>query len=687
MKTNIKKIVGIMISAMLLVSCGNWQLTNQPVSEQPDTFKYLVDQFADLRILRYQVPGFDKLKLNQKKLVYYLSKAALAGRDITWDQNGKHNLAIRKVLEDIVETYKGDRNNPDFNKFLVYTKRVFFSNGIYHHYATDKFAPGFSKEYFTSLVNNSDNSKIALPKDITLEKLLEIITPVMFDASVLPKRVWQDPSKDLVLNSAGHFYEGVTEKEVSEFYNKIKNPKDSTPVSYGLNSRLVKENGKLAEKIWKSGGLYGPAIDEIIKWLGKAAAVAENPAQKKGLETLIKYYQTGDLKIWDDYNIQWVEDVASQVDYVNGFIEVYGDPMALRATWESVVNFRNDEATERSIKLSQNAKWFENHSPVDPRFRKKDIKGVSAKVITIAQLGGDCYPVSPSGINLPNANWIRKEYGSKSVTLENITYAVDQVSQKSGFLEEFAASQEEIDLIKKYGFLSSNLHIDMHECLGHASGQLMKGVTDDALKNYHSSLEEARADLFALYYAIDPKMIELGLLPTLDATKAEYMTYIRNGLMTQLVSIEPGKNIEEAHMRDRQLIAKWCYEKGKSDNVIEFFKKDGKTYVRVNDFNKLRKLFGNLLAEVQRITSEGDYEAGKALVEKYGVIVDQDLLKEVRERYYKLNLAPYRGFINPVYVPVEENGEITDIKIEYPSDFLKQMLDYGKEYSYLPMFN
>jgi dipeptidyl-peptidase III len=687
MKTKIKNFLIIMFSISIITSCGSYGTSNKSTDNGTDTFKYFVEKFADLKILRYQVPGFDTLSLKQKELLYYLSQAALAGRDILWDQNGKYNLAIRKVLENIVETYKGDRKTPDFDKFMVYTKRVWFSNGIYHHYSTDKILPEFSKEYFMELTNNSDKSKFTLPEGKDFEQLLAMIIPVIFDPDILPKRVWLNPSKDLVKNSACNFYEGVSEKEVAAFYNKMKNPKDTTPVSYGLNSKLINKNGKLVEEVWRSGGMYGPAIDEIIKWLEKASAVTENEKQKKELELLISYYKTGNLKTWDEYNIIWAKNTEPKVDYVNGFIEVYGDPLGLRATWESVVNFRNDLATERTIKLSNHAQWFEDNSPVDSRFKKLKVKGVSAKVITVAQLGGDCHPSTPIGINLPNAEWIRKDYGSKSVTIENIMYAYDQASKKSGFLEEFAASQEEIDLIRKYSFGSSNLHTDLHECLGHGSGQLLTGVNVDALKNYFSTLEETRADLFGLYYLMDPKIIELGLLPSQDAAKAEYMGQMRNGLMTQLVRLEPGKDVEEAHMRNRQLIARWCYEHGKKDNVIEFFKKDGKTYVRINNFEKLRSLFGQLLAEVQRIKSEGDYKAGKALVENYAVKVDQELLKEVKERYAKLNLAPYSGFINPVLTPVEKDGKTEDIKIEYPDDFTKQMLEYGNKYSYLPIFN
>jgi dipeptidyl-peptidase-3 len=570
---------------------------------------------------------------------------------------------------------------------MVYTKRVWFSNGIYHHYSTDKMIPGFSKEYFAMLVDSSDQSKFPVSKDKTLKQFLSEITPVMFDPNVMPKKVYQDPSKDLITNSAGNFYENVTEKEAEKYYNSLKKPNDTTPVSYGLNSKLVKENGRLVEKVWKLDGRYGTAIAEIIRWLEKAKTVAENDAQRNVIEKLVEYYKTGNLKTWDDYNIEWVKDTASMVDFVNGFVEIYADPLGFKATWESVVNFKNLEATRRTEILSKNAQWFEDHSPVDKKFKKEKVKGVSAKVINIAQLGGDCYPSTPIGINLPNADWIRKDYGSKSVTLENITYAYNQVSLKSGFLEEFAASPEEIELDKKYGYEAGNLHTDLHECLGHASGQLMPGVSTDALKNYYSPLEEARADLFALYYIMDNKIVELGLLPNADAAEAEYNGYIRGGLMTQLVRIEPGKDLEEAHMRNRQLIAKWCYEKGKTDNVIEFFKRNEKTYLRINDFEKLHKLFGELLKEVQRIKSEGDYEAGKALIENYGVKVDQQLLKEVKERYARLNLAPYSGFMNPELEPVLKDGEIIDIKVNYPADYTKQMLDYGKKYSFLTVFN
>jgi dipeptidyl-peptidase III len=675
----------ISMSILTFASCKHQK--SGSISDQPDTFTWKTEQFADLKILRYQIPGFDQLETNQKILLYYLSQAAIAGRDILWDQNGKYNLQIRNILENIYKTYSGDRTTEDFKQFEVYLKRVWFSNGIYHHYSTDKILPGFSKEYFEQLVKGSDAKGFKTPEGKNIGQTLVMITPVMFDPNILPKRVSQDASRDLVTNSACHFYDNVSEKEASAYYDKLKNPTDSTPISYGLNSRLVKENGKLIEKIWKSGSMYGPAIDHIITWLEKAIPYAENEKQKRTIEKLIKFYKSGSLKDWDDYNIEWVEDTQSKVDFVNGFIEVYGDPLGLKASWESIVNFKDIEATKRTELLSVNAQWFENNSPVDKRFKKAKVKGVSAKVITAVQLGGDMHPSTAIGINLPNADWIRKDYGSKSVTIENITYSYDQVNMSSGLYEEFLADEKELELIKKYKSLSDNLHTDLHECLGHGSGQLLPGTSSDALKNYQSTLEETRADLFALYYIMDPKMVDLGILPSLEAAKAAYIYQMLNGLITQLVRIEPGKNIEEAHMRNRQLIAKWCYEKGKKENVIEIFKKNDKTYVRINDFEKLRGLFGQLLAEVQRIKSEGDYEAGKALVENFGVVVDQPLLAEAHERYKKLNLAPYSGFINPVLVPVEKDGKIIDVKVEYPMDFAKQMLEYSSSFSFLPVMN
>lgn len=667
----------------ILSSCKQGEKSNATTEE----FKFFSEQFADIKILRYQVPDFDSLSLNQKKLLYYLSKAAIAGRDIIYAQNGEHNLAIRRTLENIVENYKGNRETKDFQNFLVYTKRVWFSNGIHHHYSSDKFIPDFTKEYFAELVKNADQTKLPLKEGQTVDAFLSEIIPIMFDPNILPKKVNLDPGKDLIKSSAVNFYKDVTEAEAVKFYDAMKKPNDERPLSYGINTRLVKENGKLIEQVYKTDGLYGGAIKEIVKWLEKALTVAENDLQKEHIAKLISYYNTGDLVTWDEYNIAWVKDTLSQVDFVNGFIETYEDPLSMKATWEAIVNFKDLKATKRTEIISQNAQWFEDNSPVDPRFKKEKVKGVSAKVITAVQLGGDNAPATAIGVNLPNADWIRKEHGSKSVTLENITYAYDKAAQGNGFLEEFSYDQAEIDLINKYGFMTDNLHTDLHECLGHGSGQLLPGVSSEALKNYQSVLEESRADLFALYYLADQKMVDLGLIPSVEASKAEYLKYIRNGLMTQLTRIELGKNIEQAHMRNRQLISKWCLEKGAKDKVIEKVTRDGKTYFRINDYDKLRTLFGELLKEVQRIKSEGDYEAGKALVENYAVKVDPELHKEVKERYAKLNLAPYSGFINPEFVVEEKDGEITDVKITYPSDFTGQMMKYSKENSFLPTYN
>jgi dipeptidyl-peptidase III len=670
---------------VLFASCGNKKEAGN--SEVKDTFKYKAEQFADVKILRYQVPGFEKLSLNQKKLLYFLSQAALSGRDIIYDQNFKYNLTIRRTLEAIVDKYKGDRKSDDFAKFMTYTKRVWFCNGIYHHYSSDKFLPEFSKEYFKELVKNSPGGTFPLDKGETVDLLLEKIIPIMFDPKLFPKKISLDPTKDMITNSACNFYENITQQEAENFYKGIIDEKSETRISYGLNSKLVKENGKIYEKVYKVGGMYSAAIEKIVYWLEQAATVAENENQKAGLLKLIEYYKTGDLKTWDDYNVLWVEDLKSTVDYVNGFIEVYGDPMAMKATWESVVNFKDVEATKRAETISKNAQWFEDNSPVNPKFKKKEVKGVTAKVITVVQLGGDCHPSTPIGINLPNANWIRKQHGSKSVTMDNIMYSYDQSSLGSGSLQEFCFSKDEIERAEKYGYLASNLTTDLHECVGHGSGQLLPGVSSEALKNYHSALEEARADLFALYFIMDQKMVDLGLIPNLDVAKAAYDSYIRNGLMTQLTRIELGKDIEQAHMRNRQLIAKWVYEKGEKDKVIEKKTKDGKTFFTINDYNKLRTLFGELLKEMQRIKSEGDFSTGKAMIEKYAIKIDPALHKEVKERYEKLKLAPYAGFINPVLEPVMKGNEIIDIKISYPSDFTGQMMFYSKNYSFLPAIN
>ncbi len=646
-------------------------------------FKWQVDQFADLRILRYQVPGFEELPSAQKELIYYLSEAALCGRDIIFAQNYRHNLKIRKTLDAIVEGYKGDRSDSRWEQFMIYTKRVWFSNGIHHHYSTDKFSPKFTQDYFNSLVKGSEGIQFPLNRGQTLDDLVAFLQPIIFDPSVDAKKVSQDSTKDLVTHSAVNFYKGVTQAEVEDYYKSITDKNDPTPISYGLNSRVVKKNGKVIEEVAYLNGLYGRAIEKIISWLEKAAGVAETLQQKKVIEKLIEYYKTGDLEKFDEYNILWVNDVKSRVDFINGFIEVYSDPMGVKGSWESLVNFKDLAATKRTDIISLNAQWFEDHSPIDSRFKRKQVKGVSAKVITAAMLGGDCYPSTPTGINLPNANWIRKNFGSKSVTIENIIYAYDQSSLGSGFGKEFSYSEEDLERVKKYGAYAGSLHTDLHEVLGHASGQLLPGVSTEALKNYHSPIEESRADLFALYYLMDDKMVELGLLPNLEGAKADYNRGIRNGLMTQLVRIQPGKTIEQAHMRGRALVSHWVYEKGKPENVISKEIKDGKTYFVINDYQKLRKLYGELLVEIQRITSEGDYEAARDLVENYGVKVDPELHKEVLDRYSKLDLAPYGGFINPIYTPVIENGKIVDVKIEYPLDYVKQMLRYSKDYSHL----
>ncbi|MFW6161102.1 MAG: dipeptidyl-peptidase 3 family protein [Acidobacteriota bacterium] len=654
-----------------------------PEIETGDDFKWQVDQFADLRILRYQVPGFEELTPRQKELIYYLSEAALWGRDIVTDQNYKHNLTIRKTLDAIVEGFQGDRTTPEWEKFMVYTKRVWFSNGIHHHYSTDKILPEFNSDYFESLIKNSEEVGFPLEDGQSLDDFIAFLTPVIFDPNVDAKKVSQDSSGDLVADSAVNFYEGVTQEEVEEYYARMVDKDDPTPISYGLNSRLVKKDGKIVEEVYSINGKYGQAIEKTAFWLEKAVNAAENDQQRQVIEKLIQYYKTGDLEKFNEYNILWVNDTESLVDFINGFIEVYSDPMGMKATWESVVHFKDLEATKRVSVISENAQWFEENSPTDPKFKKDEVKGVTAKVVTVAMLGGDCYPSSPIGINLPNPNWIRRNHGSKSVTLENITYAYDQSSLDSPFGKEFTYNEEILERIKKYGSLAGNVHTDLHEVLGHGSGKLLPGVSSEDLKNYHSPIEEARADLFALYFIMGPKLVELGVLPNEEAAKAAYDVAVRNGLMTQLTRIELGKTIEQAHMRSRALVSHWVYEKGKPENVISRETKDGKTFFVVNDYQKLRELYGELLKEVQRITSEGDYEAAKELVENYGVQVDQELHKEVLERYRKLKLAPYAGFMNPRYTPVKENGEIVDVEISYPDDYVKQMLRYGKEYSVL----
>ena len=668
----------------LLTACSGSKTT----TAEADKFDYTVEQFADLQILRYRVPGFENLSLQQKELVYYLTEAALQGRDILFDQNGKYNLRIRRTLEAIYTGYKGDKNTPDFKAMEVYLKRVWFSNGIHHHYGSEKFVPGFAPEFFKEAMLSVDASTLPLAEGQTAEQLCDELSPVIFDPTVMPKRVNQAAGEDLVLTSACNYYDGVTQKEAEDFYNAMKDPKDEMPVSYGLNSRLVKENGKIQEKIWKVGGLYGQAIDKIVYWLKKAEGVAENPEQKAVIAELIKFYETGDLKTFDEYAILWVKDLNSLVDFVNGFTESYGDPLGMKASWESLVNFKDMEATHRTEIISGNAQWFEDHSPVDKQFKKDEVKGVSAKVITAAILAGDLYPATAIGINLPNSNWIRSHHGSKSVTIGNITDAYNKAAHGNGFNEEFVYSDAELQLIDRYADLTGELHTDLHECLGHGSGKLLPGVDPDALKAYGSTIEEARADLFGLYYVADPKLVELGLTPNEDAYKAEYYTYLMNGLMTQLVRIEPGNNVEEAHMRNRQLIARWVFEKGAADKVVELVKKDGKTYVVVNDYEKLRELFGELLSEIQRIKSTGDYQGAHDLVENYAVKVDPALHAEVLERYKKLNLAPYKGFVNPKYeAVVDAAGKITDVKVTYDEGYAEQMLRYSKDYSNLPSIN
>lgn len=653
-----------------------------------EEFSYIVDQFADLQILRYKVPGFENLSLRQKQLLYHLSEAALMGRDILFDQNGRYNLVIRRTLEAVYQYGTVDKSSADYQAFEVYLKRVWFANGIHHHYGEDKFIPGFSEAFFNAAVRSVDASLLPLKAEETVDTLLARLKPVIFDPTVMPKRTVQSGDTDWIQASANNYYgEDVTQAEVEAFYGKMKAEGDNRcPLSYGLNSRLEKENGLLVERVWKVGGLYSEAIEQIVAELEKAAAFAENEKQRQIIATLIDYYRTGDLRTFDAYSILWVEDTDSQVDFVNGFIETYGDALGLKASWESTVNFRNEEATRRTQTISENAQWFEDHSPVDQRFKKERVKGVSAKVITVTMLGGDCYPSTPIGINLPNADWIRRDHGSKSVTIENIMEAYDKASQGSGFSDEFVWSDEERNRIKTYGFLTDMLHTDLHECLGHGSGQLLPGTDPDALKAYASTLEEARADLFGLYYLADPKMQELGLVPDGEAFKAEYYKYMMNGLLTQLVRIEEGKDVEEAHMRNRQLIARWVFEQGAADKVVELKKREGKTFVVINDYQQLRALFGKLLAEVQRIKSEGDYEAGRSLVENYGVKIDPVLHHEIRERYVRLHLSPYKGFVNPVMREVkDDSGHVTDITLDYTEGYAEQMLRYSWDYSYLSL--
>ena len=660
------------MAALAITSCAS-----KATEQQTDDFDYTVDRFADIEVLRYKVPDFENLTPQQRILIYYLTEAAITGRDILWDQNGKYNLAIRDLIENVYTNYDGDRDNADFKALETYLKQIEFANGIHHHYSMDKFTPGFTREFLAGNVAK-------LPADQQPENI-ETLYEVIFNPAIMPKRVNQAEGADLITTSANNLYEGVTQAEVEKYFNALKDTTDTTPVSWGLNTRVTKQNGKVVEQSYKVGGLYTESISRIVDLLGKANEYAENDTQRGVINKLIEFYTTGDLKTFDDYSIAWVEDTDSKVDFINGFIESYGDPLGMTGAFESIVNFKNEEASHRTEVISGNAEWFEQNSPVDPRFRKDKVKGVTAKVITAAILAGDSYPATPIGINLPNANWIRAAHGSKSVTLENITEAYDEASHGNGFNEEFVIDQETSDLMDKYLFITDNLHTDLHECLGHASGRLLPGVDPDALKAHGSTLEEARADLFALYYLADPKLLELGLLDNPDAYKAQYYKYILNGLMTQLMRIEPGKDVEEAHMRNRQLISAWVFEKGKADNVIEMVNRDGKTFIKINDYAKLRDLFGQLLGEVQRIKSEGDYEAGRDLVETYAVKVDPKLHKEVLDRYAKLDIAPYKGFVNPVYTPVtDKDGNITDVTVSYEEDYLPQVLRYSKQYRTLP---
>ena len=653
-------------AAAALCSCGQGEK-----EAQSNDFHYLLDEFADLKVIRFRVPGWDNLSLRQKEYAYHLSEAAKLGRDITWDQYCKWNLPIRHVVEDILNEYEGDRECADFQNFTVYAKRLFFANGIHHHYSEDKFFPECPKEYFQSLMEAVGDGEQAT-------ELLEVI----YSPDIYPQRRSTSKTGDIVELSAVNFYDGVTREEVDKYYNSMMDPNDKTPISYGLNTKVVKEDGKVVEKPWKVGGIYGPALEKICAELEKAAAVAETDLQKEAIGKLVEYYRTGDLKTWDDFNIDWVQDTVGTIDFINGFIEDYDDPLGRKATWEGYVNMKDSAASARTEVLSANAQWFEDNSPVDPRFRKPHVKGVSAKVVDGITLAGATYPATPIGINLPNADWIRRDYGSKSVTIANITHAYDYAAQESpkSTLTEFAYDQAEIDAYKQYGSYTDEIHTDLHECLGHGSGQLLPGVSSTALGEYQSTLEEARADLFGLYYMADPKLVELGIMPNAEAYKPEYSNYIRNGLFVQFTRVELGKQNTEAHMQNRKLIAEWCYEKGAARGTIEKKMRDGKTYFVVNDYEALRGLFAELLAEIQRIKSEGDYAAGKNLVETYAVNIDPQLHKEVLERYAALNLKPYGGFVNPDIVPVEKDGKVVDYKIVYVDNYLQQQLDYGKKY-------
>ena len=666
-----KKIVFLTmgIIAMAATACKS-EKTEQP---------WIVDRFDDVKVIRYEVPEFENQSLNDKILIYYLAESAKCGRDILFDQNFKYNLTIRRALEKIYTTFEGDKESADFKAMEKYLKKVWLANGIHHHYSNDKFQPEFSREWFSAQWD-----KCAVESQVEKETILE----AMFNPALYATRLNQAKGQDVIATSAGNYYEGVTQKEVEKFYNDMikKAGNDPCPISYGLNSKLVKKNGKIYEQTYKIGGMYSEALEQVVAWLEKAEAVAQEPI-KTTIGLLIKYYKSGDLRDFDAFNVAWVKDTTSNVDFVNGFTEVYGDPLGYKASWESCVNFLDKEACRRTQIISDNAQWFEDHSPINPAYRKKEVKGVSAKVITVAMLGGDCYPTTPIGINLPNADWIRKDHGSKSVTIDNITYAYKKAAQGGGFSEEFVLREEDRARMKEYGKLSDDLHTDLHECLGHGSGQLAPGTTGTELGVYSSALEETRADLFALYYLGDQKMVEIGLIPSLDVAKAQYASYVMNGAMTQLSRIELGKDVEQAHMRNRKLISEWAYDLGKEENVIEWVVKDNKRYIVVNDFDKLRAIFGKQLCEIQRIKSEGDFEAGKALIEKYAVKIDPEFHKEIRERYFALNIEPYGGFVNPEYELVMKGEEIVDVKVSYPANFAEQNLLYSEKYSFLPSIN
>lgn len=681
---------GVYLLAIFLFGCDNMKSSG----ELTDT-GYYSERFADLQMLRYQIPGFEELSVQQKEMLYYLHQAALSGRDIIYDQNYKHNLRIRRTLETVVENYTGDRNTEEFVKFMIYVKRVWFSNGIHHHYGTKKFLPDITSEYFTKLVKNSistssgNKRRFPLLENETIDELIEQLIPIIFDPDIDMKSVNKNPDVDMIASSANNYYEGVTQQEVETYYQNFIDKNDTTPISYGLNSKLIKENDEIKEKVWKVGGMYTEAIEKIVYWLVKASSVAENEQQKIVIDKLIEYYNTGDLRKFDEYNIEWVKDTASRIDFINGFIEVYGDPLGYRGAFESVVSIKDLEATKRIAAIAKEAQWFEDNSPIFDEHKKKNVKGISAKVIITVFESGDAGTYTPRGINLPNAQWIRKYYGSKSVNLSNIQAAYNILNAHVGLDKEFYFNPEEVARIQKYGVLAHNLHTDLHEVIGHASGQLESniGTPKETLKSYASTLEEGRADVVALYFLMDEKLVEINVMPSLEVGKAAYDYYISNSLIQQLNKLEEGDNLEQDHMRNRYLVASWVFEKGADENVIEKKVRDGKTFFVINDYQKLRELFGQLLREFQRIKSQGDYLAGKNLVENYGVTVDQQLLKEVKNRYENLNIAPFFGFVQPRLIPIFKGEKIIDVKIEYADNFTELMLEYGREYSFLPDYN